>query len=252
MSTRSFIPSVATCSLLVVLVAQAGSPPAQRNEEIFPFVKGAVWVYKVNVKWTLMNSNEVRSKELIWTMEIVDIERRGGSQVAAFLRGHPCDLNWYQEGIVPGNRAIVGILGRRFYLLSEKRSVAYREFLERNRPGTERGFRWSDKFDFFDTEIFLDLPLEPGKRFGDEEQMERPDAMYVWFVEKAKPVNLQNVPGLLPPYDRTEYQLIFRTNPDHTIIEFVPGVGITRYVYSHHGTVSEVEARLIEFRRGRK
>ena len=34
------------------------------------------------------------------------------------------------------------------------------------------------------------------------------------------------------------------------IVYFVPGIGITRYVFSHHGTVAEADVRLIEFRRG--
>ena len=39
-----------------------------------------------------------------------------------------------------------------------------------------------------------------------------------------------------------------RTNPEHEIVTFVPGVGITAYVYAHHGTVSEVNVRLVERR----
>ena len=45
----------------------------------------------------------------------------------------------------------------------------------------------------------------------------------------------------------SQFLLSFRTRPDHTIIEFVPGIGITRYVYVHHGTVAEADVKLIEY-----
>lgn len=41
--------------------------------------------------------------------------------------------------------------------------------------------------------------------------------------------------------------LIFRTNPDHQILEFTPGTGITAYVYSHHGTLAGVDVKLVSF-----
>jgi len=43
--------------------------------------------------------------------------------------------------------------------------------------------------------------------------------------------------------------LTYRTNPDHQLITFVPGVGITRYQYEHHGTVARVDAELTSLRR---
>jgi hypothetical protein len=47
-----------------------------------------------------------------------------------------------------------------------------------------------------------------------------------------------------------QYQLVYRTLPDHQIIEFAPNIGITRYTYVHHGTVSETDLKLIEFHLG--
>jgi len=47
------------------------------------------------------------------------------------------------------------------------------------------------------------------------------------------------------------YTLVYRTNPDHTILGFVPGVGIVRYAYSHHGTTAEADAWLVGYHEGR-
>jgi hypothetical protein len=37
----------------------------------------------------------------------------------------------------------------------------------------------------------------------------------------------------------------FRTNPDHCLLDFVPGFGFIRYEYVHHGTVQHVTAELM-------
>jgi hypothetical protein len=36
--------------------------------------------------------------------------------------------------------------------------------------------------------------------------------------------------------------------PDHHFLDIVPGLGITRYLYGHHGTVAESEVKLISVR----
>lgn len=40
-----------------------------------------------------------------------------------------------------------------------------------------------------------------------------------------------------------------RSLPDYQLIDLVPGVGITRFVYTHHGTVAETDVRLRSIRR---
>jgi len=41
--------------------------------------------------------------------------------------------------------------------------------------------------------------------------------------------------------------LTYRTNPDHTFLEFATDVGIIAYTYGHHGTLAATELSLIEF-----
>lgn len=41
-----------------------------------------------------------------------------------------------------------------------------------------------------------------------------------------------------------------RSPPDHQFADYADGVGVMRYVYEHHGTTSEVDARLVDFIRG--
>lgn len=48
------------------------------------------------------------------------------------------------------------------------------------------------------------------------------------------------------------YTLSFFTGPDEQTFELEPGTGIARYHYAHHGTTNEIEARLVEYTKGRK
>ena len=47
------------------------------------------------------------------------------------------------------------------------------------------------------------------------------------------------------------WQIVYRSLPDHQIMEIAEGLGIVRYVYEHHGTVASVDARLVLFRASR-
>lgn len=44
---------------------------------------------------------------------------------------------------------------------------------------------------------------------------------------------------------RQPYAITVRTLPDHTITEFVEGIGITRSQYVHHGSPCEVDLKLV-------
>jgi len=71
--------------------------------------------------------------------------------------------------------------------------------------------------------------------------------MYCWVAGPPHAANLDGVKGLTAG-NRTAYEIEYRTNPDDTEFEFVPGVGITSYEYHHHGSIAETELHLVEFR----
>ena len=45
------------------------------------------------------------------------------------------------------------------------------------------------------------------------------------------------------------YRLTQRTLPDSERIDFVPGLGVVGYAYTHNGTGSSTDRRLVEFGR---
>jgi len=99
-------------------------------------------------------------------------------------------------------------------------------------------------------DLFLDIPLISGKKFCDFESITRVDGMYCWSVGEATPVDTNTIQGLDSSQTWMVHPIIKRTMPDFSTMEFIPGIGISRYTYHHNGSVSDVALRLIEYHPG--
>jgi hypothetical protein len=94
-------------------------------------------------------------------------------------------------------------------------------------------------------EVLLQPPLADGAIFGQDPP--RQDDMYGWAVERLKPA-----PAVPPSCGRPgpdAFRLTMRTMPDHQIVEWRAGLGVTSYTYAHHGTPAAAEVRLTRCRR---
>ena len=145
------------------------------------------------------------------------------------------DLAWYQEGRQPTEYVIFQIGPNRFYRVDDIKAF----------------LRLKDNADFLqnlvmDNQLVFDFPLMVGKKFCGADAITRPDSLYCWFVDGETRFR-RPVQGVQPSSSRSEFSLRFVTNPDDVHILFVPGIGITRYEYRHHGTPSAVDAELIEY-----
>lgn len=205
----------------------------------FPLVKGNYWVYRGLTRWTPENSHEVRENVITCRMEVVNTLRKGNLR-AAVLKGHPQDLAWYQDGKEAGDYLIVRVGAERFYLYTYSMNKVVAALRESG-PGAKSTVPEDPQ------SLFLDLPLKLWKRFGEPEMVERPDGWYCWVVEEITRRHFADVAGIPPEKQWTEFQLALRSLPDHQIVNFVPGIGITRYRYAHHGTVSQADVHLVEF-----
>jgi hypothetical protein len=198
-----------------------------------PLVKGNTWVYEGSVSWTLKNSDSVQSKQITWTTEVLDVSSPRDNEVA-LLSGFVFDLAWYDPGAPTKFSVIVRRSSDVYVIRGEDRADA------------ERIFRLAQHPDFFPEkdDIFLSLPLAEGKEWGGDTA--RHDGMYCWVVvsDSIKTLKIRNVSFDAP---RESFTLWYRTLPDHEIVEIVPEVGIVRYVYEHHGTVSSADMHLVEF-----
>ncbi len=235
---KLFVILTLSLSAILLIISSA-------TEELvpsFPLAQGSYWVYQGTTKWT--NDKSVREENVTWKMEVIEAIKRG--HITGFvLKGSPYDLAWYNQGKKPGDYLMIHVYPDQFYLVNNDEKVA------------NLVKRLKDKDDPLvglveNNELFLDFPLIRGKVFGDAGQITRQDQWYCWLVESEKATKLKNIKGVKKMQDVTEYELAYRTSPEHTIIDIVPGVGITRFVYIHHGSVAETDVKLIEYFPGKE
>jgi hypothetical protein len=94
----------------------------------------------------------------------------------------------------------------------------------------------------------VDSTLAEGHLYGRmAEPGNRTDVFYAWYVESGETIR---PPPAWAAGSRTvlQWRLAYRTMPDHQFLDIVPGLGITSYLYGHHGTVAESEVKLISVR----
>lgn len=189
----------------------------------FPLAKGNQWTYAATIKYHDDDIDSVITKQTNWLMEVVDVIPHGKAN-AFIVKGFPTDLVWFEGKADRGN----------YLLLVDSNKV----YLSNLPPDDSLNIRVKDSKDALTDlktgyNIIFDFPLVKGKTWGaDPDMPQRSDSMYAWVV--------QNTASL------TQAAAIkYNTNPDHSIFEFKPGVGITGYQFEHHGTVMSLEMKLI-------
>lgn len=212
------------------------------TDEYFPLHKGSYSVYAAHVEWcarsTATGSLGTKEAEIKWKSEVTDVYKEGNIE-AGRVRGLVDDLAWYEPGKEPSDRIILRVGATHYYLISDHVEEAWSEIT------SSKGTSYLECL--AEAEPFLEAPLTMGAHFG--EIGETPRNMYCYVVESAKAFNANSVRGAPSLKKMMEYTIAFRTNPDHSIVGFVPHLGITRYTYCHHGTTANAEARLIEYKR---
>jgi hypothetical protein len=224
-------------------VKQASPSKSQVNRmslASFPLTKGTYWIYQGPTKWSVVNSEKIEERMLTWKMEVVDTLQQGQNFIAV-LKGHPSDLAWYEEGKERGDYLLIQKGLNQYYFAFDKLMLAILDRAKSNKS-------IEDLLD--EDRLYIDLPLRPGKKWGDPDQVNRTDNAYCWYVQSEKRVNLNSIKGLFSHPSGTQYEMRYYTNPDHEILKFVEGVGITGFQYVHHGTVSETDLLLVEFHKG--
>lgn len=212
-------------SFLVTLAT--GSPPCP----VVPLTTGRSWTYHAHVSWTVAGSTAVRDTTITWTTRILDVRTQDSVSVA-LVRDWPTALAWWEPGQSPDTTLIVCISARLFQIATiGGGTAALGDSLlsGRRRPSVD--------------DLLLQLPLHTGDLYG-REPSDRPDTYYAWYVESATPVSSQ-LARLGARRTDSVYTVAYRTLPDHQILDYLPGFGLTRYVYAHHGTVAAASALLV-------
>jgi hypothetical protein len=228
--------------LAVLGLACKDGPEPPGEVEAFPLAPGAYWVYRGPVSWTPVGADHPKQAEMTWRTGVVGEARR--QHVSGFLlKGFPSDLSWYEEGKQPSERLLVRVGSALFYLLEGERVQTVLSRLRDEQDLLQDLVR--------ESELFLAVPLERGQVIGETAMITRTDLSYCWTVENQAPLEAARLTGPAAPPGATEFVLAMRSRPDHQIVKFTPGIGITGYTYVHHGTVSECDLRLFEWGRGK-
>lgn len=209
--------------------------------DYFPLQKGTFWIYRGETKFLVNNEstgkNEPKSEVLTWKMEVVDTAERN-LLFAALIKGAPFDLSWYGPGKERGDYLIVRVGTATYYLFdgdNAKEAWAKIKDESQSLDGLDKG-----------GELFIDAPLMEGKVYGGDFNT-LVHGRYCWLVEGARDFNPKRFPAAGNLASPCDFTLVYRTTPDHQIIDFVPGIGIIGFQYVHHGTLSETDLGLIEF-----
>jgi hypothetical protein len=228
------------CSVLLWLLfcplLGAQKPAPADSSEFFPFSVGTYWVYKGTVRCDDPEEERPGSADVTWKMAVQRVIRKKGV-VAAVVTGFPADLDWSAGTTEPKPWLI---------LETDKHQVYYLnlgpDFDLAKLNGDDQVF---DKFLVVDN-LLLEWPLKQDAKFCDDEAKKRDDGMYCWVVEQFKKKKLESIKGA-PSDEQPVFQMQYRTLPDDTTMELVPGVGLVSYQYHHHGTVADTELQLAEF-----
>jgi hypothetical protein len=204
--------------------------------EFFPLHAGTYWIYKGTVRWYDYENDKPVSGEVTWKMTVERVIRRKGV-VAAIVSGYPADLDFSAGATEP----------KPWLILENENHQIYFENLGPDYDlskldGDDHVF---DKF-MVDDNFFFQWPPHQGAKFCDDEAKKRDDGMYCWVVLETGAKKLASVTGALPG-DQSLFKLQYRTLPDDTTVEVVPGIGLLSYNYHHHGTVADTELQLSEF-----
>ena len=206
----------------------------------YPLEKGNYWIYRGNVKWTPEGAGQkVRFKSLTWEMRVRDVIDSPDYRIA-LVTGLPNDVAWYEEGMAPRYSLLVqndeSVSWSDYQTESDAMNAA--EKIANKAEESMDSMRWLLKF-----------PLVKGEEY-DQTDNSRTDKMYAWYVKKADMVKI-SVKGYKGPKRANRFRIVYKTLGDCIIMEFVPGIGITRYIYEHNGTVAFEDMRLVKFGTGK-
>ncbi len=212
------------CSIAALVTFAALASAAQRDP-IYPLSEGTTWSYAGRAKWMNTDVPGVRSGNLRWTTEIVKTFSAPGL-TAAVIKGFPFELAWYNPKTTPGFTVLVEN-GKGLFEADADSEAEGETLAAKASRGQEVG------------ELLLKFPVHVGDCVA-AEGTDSPELlaahMYCWFVSK----EVKGSSG-------RGWEIFQHTGPDDMTFRIVPGVGITSFVYNHHGTVAYTDARLVAF-----
>ena len=194
---------------LLVFVTAISAAPAPEAEALtwFPLHVGSRWLYRI--------TETTQTGTVTWTHEEqVTEHRRTPEGLLVVLENRDVPI----RGPVPQHPHYDYLIrGNDVYKIYESHWLPGKSGIRSINPADEiPDFRF---------------PLRTGAKWGEGDRV-RTDNMYCWFVQLQR---------------GKTYYLFYMSMPDRTDITFTRGVGIVRTAYTHHGTLEDIQSRLVRF-----
>jgi hypothetical protein len=230
--------------LIVSLSTVAQVKKAAPSNGPFPMKTGNKWVYSVAIKQLgsvadASGQLSDTSFNLEWSMEIIGTFNVGTYKVAT-LKGFPFEMNGYEPDMEPGEYFLVNQGNKNYYIFNGEDKETVIKTLKSTAPA-KLGTR---------ADHILQYPCIIDQEFSRMDESSKRKHFWVWFVEG---VNDRSVIAELPESIRSTIKpkqipvtIAYLTNPDEQRFNFIPGLGIAGYSFSHHGSTNEVMMLLKE------
>jgi hypothetical protein len=205
---------------LKVLLVFFLTMPTVAAADLLPFAAGNAWTYEAQVDWTKANSNEVASGVVTWRSRVVEAGKTDAGTVA-IVTGLPMQLGFYEPGSVPTYDVLVQD-SRGLWIADAGTAEEAASIAANAAAGAQTG------------EQVLQYPVRLGNCAS--RAPGRSDNMYCWLVESELECN-----GL------QGWRIVYRSLSSYEALDVFPEIGITGYVFRHHGTVANTAAGLISY-----
>ncbi len=217
--------------LLISLALNAGPAPGPM---LLPTEVGTTWVYRSVGREG--SPGDVRSWDITQSVRLLEVGHLNGATFL-FLSGWPGMLTEPVVIVVPPDHF--------YYLVRRHYDQSSLKWVETTGQPLSQLLEQAT----VDTRV-MRQPLVVGDLVGGDPDNPRKDGMYAWRVESVSTMTSWHTAGIPPGSKLSAYRLVWRSIPEHEFSTVVPGIGIVREEYAHHGSLSEDITTLVAFRRG--
>jgi len=200
---------------------------ATDNASSLPLATGTTWIYEARL--TRDVDGKEQNRTLTWTTTITTM-LVGDQLVVAKGTGFPSDLPFLENDAKPSPFLLVKVGLWRIYIIQNT------EKIEEVWNKAVAGESLSDSIT--EGDLLLEFPLIEGRTYGETTQLLSGTPKFLYEVQGPASASSKDI------------AINFSTNADLTTWKYTDGIGFTGYSYRHHGSTSNVDCELKEFRPG--
>lgn len=205
----------------------------------FPYEAGKYFEYEAKVFYVDPGAETAVDRQLKWRARVEGVLQAGDFQVALIL-GDPSQLAWFDEFQPPRFSLVVMDGEGRIYEVDRGAELIF----HRLKAGENAEQLLRPELTGFAHIMSKEMALGDVFQVEEGEEVAQP-GRYSTVVEEVLKTRRVIVEELMEGAAEESFLLTHRTNPDHTSRTFTPGLGLTAYVYEHHGTPGDVECALV-------